>query len=311
MTPLNLFFLKLKVFFKQRPTLCPFCLAPFPFKKEVSSCNSCEVRIPASFLRLPFHLISFQGKTQKHSFETFLIRAFEQGDLKEKHLDLSHVSPSHPELYVLSFCRRERVRPLCYIRFVHNIPEKLFPSTSVFFYTLEASQPSSSDFEVFLHKTIEIFSKKNRFFQRKPLFILNVIPFEEVLLNMPSFLFSTLKKDLLSSPCVFSSYVRSIAGLWFGRRLLSFLEETFPKKIYTSFNDSQEGLCTLMAAPFFWILQTWGYLSPPQKPSFLRPFLWQKIKNIKIKKTVSQGSLNPPPTFKDPSFISKGPDHAQ
>ncbi|MBS0185729.1 MAG: hypothetical protein JSS34_05240 [Proteobacteria bacterium] len=271
--------------------------------------------IPQSFFILPFQLISFYDPSQnnsdssfKEAYETTLLKIFLQGNLKESGLDLCPYAEKYPSLYILSKLKKNTLKPLCYIKFVTNPSSKLTSISSAFFYMLTEQNSSLSHLEAFSYSTLKNFSSFNPFFKRPPL-VLNLYPLEGILLNIPESLVNIFEQNSPSSLSIFSSYIRSTTGLWFGRRLLTLLEDVFPKIFYTSFNFSQETLLSsrLISEAFLWILQEWGYLSFPLKTSFLRRFLTENFRFSKKSSSPLKIKSKSFPTFekKAPSFHNK------
>ena len=309
MNPLKTFFRLLKKIQKKSLSFCPFCLTPQIIERK-ETCPSCKEMIPDSFFRVPFHLISFYDPSQnnsesfyKEAYETALLKIFLQGELKESDLDLTVYTQKYSSLYVLSKLKKNTLKPLCYIKFLANPSSRLFAASSAFFYMLTEQSSSVSQLEAFSYRALENFSSFNPFFKRPPL-VLNLFPLEEILLNTPDFLVKVFEQNHTTSLSTFPIYIRSTTALWFGRRLLTLLEDVFPKIFYTSFNFSQETHLSsrLISDPFLWILQQWGYFSSPLKISFLRRFLDERI-NFSRK-------ASPPKKIKSkstPTFEKKAP----
>ncbi len=282
MKPLNFCLSFLKKLQKKSLSFCPFCVTPQILTPKRAFCTSCSKTLSDSFFKIPIRLISFQGLSSENTYEFFLLKAFSQGKLRENNLDLVLFSEHQPSLYILSSLTRNTLKPLCYIRFITDPNLTLLSSTSVFFYTLTDQNSSLSQFENLAYKTLKNFPSLNPF-RRRPLFLLNLSPLEEILLNVPSFLSNIFEKNSLSTFSVFSTYIRSTTALWFGRRFLMLLEDIFPKVFYTSFNVSKETLppSSLIEAPFLWILQEWGYLPRQKKPSFLKGLFFKTGASLK------------------------------
>lgn len=295
---LTLFFSFLKKSQKKHLSFCPFCLTPQILTVKSATCFSCSKTLPTPFFKIPLQLISFYGPPSEISYESILLRIFSSGSLVEKKLDLRLFSEKNSFLYTLFSLKKRGPKPLCYIRFTKDQNLTLAPFTSAFFYTLRDQNDSLSHFENLTETLLKNSSSFNPFLKR-PLFILNLSPLEEILLNVPEFLVGILEKNYLSPVSAFSNYIRSTIALWFGRRFLKLLENLFPKIFYTSFRTSKENLTpsSLIEAPFLWILQNWGYCPPPKKRVFLKTFFLQKIPSLK-KSLPPAIKFKAPPTFK-------------
>lgn len=280
-------------------SFCPFCLSSASLTLKNPSCPNCAQHIPETFFEIPLKLITFHGFDKKDFYELFLQKSLCQGHLMEKHLDLTPLS-FHEHLYLLSSLKRKNA-PLCHIRFLKEESLDLSPFTCVFFYRLqrEESLEKISHFQEFLDKAQEKFSRFS-LWRKKPLFILNLTPLEDILLNIPDFFSHIATQENPSHFSFFSAYVRSTFALWYGKRLLDLLEKTFPSLWYTSFPLSQDMSVSpsLKRAPFDWILEKWGYLPSQIKPFFFVYSLFNKISSSKKTSSSLQQHSKLPPTLK-------------
>lgn len=278
--------------FGLRHRFCPLCFKTVVFKKQSSPCPSCHQVLPPEFFNVPIRLILIRGNMDTTSYETTLQRALLQGNLKDQGIDFFPLPPPYERIYALCSLKKGRWKTLSHICFCEK--EILLSNASAILYFLNSNteQNTSLHLENLIMEVSKTYTGIRRFF-RSPLFILNLMPFEDILLNVPTFFSKIIETSHLPSSSFFSGYVRSTLALWYGRRLLEILEEVFPSIFYTSFSLSSHTLTSsnLKLLPFFWLLKKWGLLKSPKNTSLLSLIFlekWSSFKKPNPKITVSK-----------------------
>lgn len=281
----------LSFLFGTKHSVCPFCLKIGTLNKKSSFCSSCHHPLPPKFFKIPLRLILIKGAMDIPHYESFLQRSILQGNLKDQGIDLFPLPTPYSKIYALCSLKNGQWKLLSHICFCET--ESLLPHVSaiLYFLTSDPTQNSSLLLENLIMETSKIYSGIKRFFN-PPLFILNLIPLEDILLNVPQFFSKIIETSVLSSSS-FKDYVRSTMALWHGRRLLEILEDVFPSIFYTSFTLSSHTLSSsyLGLSSFLWILEKWNFLKKRKSGSFLSiTFLqkWFSFKESSPKKSAAK-----------------------
>ena len=227
-------------------------------------------------------LILISGDMDTTRYESVLQRALLQGNLKDQGIDFFQLPAPFTKIYAVCSLKSGRWKTLYHICFCET--ETLLPHVSAILYFLNSSTRENTSFhlENLIMQTSKTHSGIRRFF-KTPLFVLNLLPLEDMLLNVPLFFSKIIETSHLPTSSFFAGYVRSTLALWYGKRLLDILEDVFPTIFYTSFSLSAHSLTPshLKLAPFFWILKKWGILKDPKETSFLSLTLLEKWSSFK------------------------------
>lgn len=315
-------------FFRKKK--CPYCLNSFrlfeidTYKKNVA-CPRCGSPLPFEVFNLPLLVLSLFSKNQSVSFQKKCLSTdFSTAFLQKKGCFLTPLSEKNG-LFLVSKKTRSSIKSLCILRFLLLEEEdfedsfplpKLTDGLVVFLdypkedlTSLQVSLPIS--LKVLLHYITNPRTKKmiNKSFPLGIVF--------SSLNTLSDYLPATLSVYINPPPefneslGLFSGYLRSLLGVWYGMTPLQTIEKSFSRVWYGALMLEQENTDTAFPLSYesdllSFFLTSWGFkvkkhfnkLFSPNKiySNFILPLLSYKVEKIEKREMKQE------PSFKKDSF---------